>query len=87
MNLKILGVLGIIISIISIIKERKNYIILLLTFEIIIISITILYINTSIRFDDYTGIIYGLYLLIIGAIESALGLTLLIIYFKYSNNK
>ena len=85
MNIKIIGIIGIIISLISIIKERKNYIILLLTFELFLINIALLFIYSSLLSDDFTGILLALYILLLGAIESALGLTLLILYRKFNS--
>jgi len=85
MNIKIIGIIGIIISLISIIKERKNYIILLLTFELFLINIALLFISSSLLADDFTGILLALYILLLGAIESALGLTLLILYRKFNS--
>lgn len=85
MNIKIIGIIGIIISLISIIKERKNYIILLLTFELFLINIALLFISSSLLTDDFSGILLALYILLLGAIESALGLTLLILYRKFNS--
>lgn len=85
MNIKVIGIIGIIISLINIIKERKNYIILLLTFELFLINIALLFISSSLLTDDFTGILLALYILLLGAIESALGLTLLILYRKFNS--
>jgi NADH:ubiquinone oxidoreductase subunit K len=84
MNIKIIALIGIIISLISIIKERKNYIILLLTFEFFFINLTLLFLYSSLINDDFIGFLFALYILFIAAIESALGLTLLIVYFKFN---
>jgi len=72
----------IIISIISIIKNRNNYIIILLTLELLLIGISLIFLDSSIKLDDLNGIISTIYLLTLGAIESAIGLTILIIYKK-----
>lgn len=72
----------ILISVISIIKNRNNYIILLLTLELLLIGITLIFLDTSLHLDDFNGIMSTLYLLTLGAIESAIGLTILIIYKK-----
>lgn len=72
----------ILISVISIIKNRNNYIILLLTLELLLIGISLIFLDTSLHLDDFNGIMSTLYLLTLGAIESAIGLTILIIYKK-----
>ena len=70
------------ISLISIIKNRNNYIILLLTLELLLIGISLIFLDSSLRLDDFNGIVTTIYLLTLGAIESAIGLTILIIYKK-----
>lgn len=76
------AIITIFISIISIIKNRNNYIILLLTLELLLIGICLIFLDSSLYLDDYNGIISTVFLLTLGAIESAIGLTILIIYKK-----
>lgn len=76
------GIITILVSIISFIKNRNNYIILLLTLELLLIGICVIFIDSSLLLDDFNGIISTVYLLTLGAIESAIGLTILIIYKK-----
>lgn len=83
--MEVIGVMLIIISILSILKNRNNFIIVLLTFELLLISFSLFLIQTSFYFDDFAGILNAILLLIMGAIESSIGLTLLIIY-KNTNN-
>ena len=61
---------------------RKHAIMPLISLEILILSININFISSSIFFDDLIGIIYSLINLTSAASESALGLALLIIFFK-----
>lgn len=72
----------ILISLISIIKNRNNYIIILLTLELLLIGISLIFLDSSLRLDDFNGIVTTVFLLTLGAIESAIGLTILIIYKK-----
>lgn len=72
----------IIISFIAILKKINNYIIILLTLELLLIGICLIFLDTSLLLDDFTGIISTIYLLTLGAIESAMGLTILIIFKK-----
>lgn len=72
----------ILISLISIIKNRNNYIIILLTLELLLIGISLIFLDSSLRLDDFNGIVTTIFLLTLGAIESAIGLTILIIYKK-----
>ncbi len=76
------AIITIFISIISILKNINNYIILLLTLELLLIGICLIFLDSSLLLDDFNGIISTIYLLTLGAIESAIGLTILIIYKK-----
>lgn len=78
----IFAITTILFSIIAIIKNRNNYIIILLTLELLLIGICLIFIDSSLLLDDFNGIISTIYLLTLGAIESAIGLTILIIYKK-----
>ena len=73
-----IGIWIIIIGLLSIILKRENYIIILVSIELIIIGITILFINYSLYNNNIEGIITSVYLLILGAAESAIGLTIII---------
>lgn len=78
----IFAITTILISIIAILKNRNNYIIILLTLELLLIGITLIFLDSALFLDDINGIISTIYLLTLGAIESAIGLTILIIYKK-----
>lgn len=75
-----IGYFLILISMISIIKNRNNYIIILLCLELILIGISLIFISSSLNLDDFKGIVVSIFLYTIGAIESAIGLSILIIY-------
>lgn len=68
----------ILISIISIIIHRNNRIILLLALELLLISIALFFIYSSLYLDNLFGLYFSILLLSIGAIETALGLSLLL---------
>lgn len=72
----------ILISFTAILKKINNYIIILLTLELLLIGICLIFLDSSLLLDDFNGIISTIYLLTLGAIESAIGLTILIILKK-----
>jgi NADH:ubiquinone oxidoreductase subunit K len=61
---------------------RKNIIIILLAIELMLLSINFNYILFSIYIDDIIGQIYALYILTLAAVESAIGLAILVIYYR-----
>tara|TARA_B110000114_G_C14800522_1_gene280559 strand:+ start:132 stop:437 length:306 start_codon:yes stop_codon:yes gene_type:complete len=71
----LLGMIGIVIN-------RKNIIILLMSIELMLLSINFLLLTVSCFIDDITGQIFALYILVVAAAESAIGLSILIAYYR-----
>jgi len=61
---------------------KKHAIMMLIALELLILSVNINFIIGSIYLDDLLGIIYSLINLTSAASESAIGLALLIIYYR-----
>lgn len=72
-----IGIVLIILSIISIIYNRNKYIFVLVSLELMLLGISLIFISSSLIFDDMNGIMTALFLLTIGAAESAIGLSIL----------
>lgn len=73
-----LGYILILISILGIIKNYRNNILILLSLELFFIGISILFLQTSLILDDIEGVITSILILCLSAIESAIGLTILL---------
>lgn len=71
----IIGILGLFLT-------RKNAIMILICLELLILSVNINFIVGSIFFDDLLGIVYSLINLTSAASESAIGLALLILFYR-----
>jgi NADH-quinone oxidoreductase subunit K len=71
-----------IIGVIGLYLTKKHAIMMLITLELLILSVNINFIVGSIYLDDLLGIIYSLINLTSAASESAIGLALLIIYYR-----
>jgi NADH:ubiquinone oxidoreductase subunit K len=61
-------------------------ILLLIQLEINLLSNFMAFIATSEDYDDLVGEICGLYILVIGACETAIGLSLLVSYYRIASN-
>lgn len=72
-----IGIVLILLSIISIIYNRKKNILVLVSLELMLLGISLIFISSSIIFDDMNGIMTALFLLTIGAAESAIGLSII----------
>jgi NADH-quinone oxidoreductase subunit K len=55
-----------------------NNILILLCLEIFFIGLSLLFLHSSLSFDDLNGLFFSFFLLSIAAIESAIGLSLLL---------
>jgi NADH-quinone oxidoreductase subunit K len=71
----LLGILGIIVN-------RKNIIILLMSIELMLLSINFMLITLSLFLDNVNGQIFALYILVVAAAESAIGLSILVAYYR-----
>ena len=68
------------IGVIGIFLNRKNVIIILMSIEIILLSVNINLIAYSYFLNDLTGQIFSLFVLTVAAAEAAIGLAILVIY-------
>lgn len=71
----LIGLWGIIVS-------RINFIIILISIELLLFAININFVTFSIYLVDMVGIVIALFILTIAAAESAIGLAILIVYYR-----
>ncbi len=71
----VLGVLGIFIN-------RKNVIVILMSIELILLAVNINLVAFSSFLGDLVGQIFALFVLTVAAGEAAIGLAILVIYFR-----
>lgn len=77
-----LNLLLFIIGVWGIFFTRKNFIIILMSIEIMLLAINLNFIFFSIYLDDIMGQIFSLYILTVAAAESAIGLAILVVYYR-----
>ena len=61
---------------------RKNFLIILMSIEMMLLSINLNFIIFSVVLDDIFGQLFSLFVLTVAAGESAVGLALLVIYYR-----
>ena len=76
----ILSALLFAIGVIGIFLNRKNVIIILMSIEIILLSVNLNLIAFSYFLNDLTGQIFSIFVLTVAAAEAAIGLAILVIY-------
>ena len=70
-----LGVFGIFIN-------RKNVIVILMSIELILLSVNINFVAFSTTLGDMTGQVFALLVLTVAAAEAAIGLAILVVYYR-----
>jgi NADH-quinone oxidoreductase subunit K len=70
-----LGVLGIVIN-------RKNLIVMLMAIELILLAVNINLVAFSAYLHDLVGQVFAMFVLTVAAGEAAIGLAILVIYFR-----
>jgi NADH-quinone oxidoreductase subunit K len=71
-----------IVSLVGIINNRLSILIILMSLELVLLSLNLNFIAFSVYFDDLYGQIFSLFILTVAAGESAVGLAIIIIYFR-----
>jgi NADH-quinone oxidoreductase subunit K len=61
---------------------RKNIIILLVALELLLLAINFNFIFFAVYMDDFGGQIFSMFILTVAAAESAIGLGLLVIFYR-----
>jgi NADH-quinone oxidoreductase subunit K len=69
------GVFGIFVN-------RKNVIVILMSIELILLAVNINLVAFSTHLGDITGQVFALFILTVAAAEAAIGLAILVVYFR-----
>ena len=75
MILFLLGIWGIFLN-------RKNIIIMLMSIELMLLAVNFNFLLFSVYLDDLIGQLFALLVLTVAAAESAIGLALLVVYYR-----
>ncbi len=74
-----IGVLGVFIN-------RKNIIVILMAIEMMLLAVNINFVAFSAQLHDLTGQVFVMFTLTVAAAEAAIGLAILVIYFRRLGN-
>ena len=75
MSLFFIGLYGIMLN-------RKNIVVMLMSIELVLLAINFNFIVFSVFLDDIFGQIFALFVLTVAAAESAIGLAILVVYYR-----
>ena len=79
-----LGAIIFTIGIAGIFLNRKNIIVILMSIELILLTVNINLVSFSAFLNDLTGQIFTLFILTVAAAEAAIGLAIIVVYFRNS---
>ena len=81
-----LSILLFLIGILGFVLNRKNIILILISIEVILLAVTLIILVSSYTFDDILGQTYSIYIIAIAGAESAIGLGILVAYYRLRGN-
>ena len=70
------------IGIIGIFLNRKNLIVILMCIELLLLAVNINLVSFSIFLNDLNGQIFTLFILTVAAAEAAIGLAIIVVYYR-----
>ena len=82
----VVGALLLTIGLFGILLNRRNVIIILMSVELMLLSVNVNLIAFSTELGDLTGQIFALLILTVAAAEAAIGLAILVVFFRNRGN-
>ena len=79
-----LGAVIFTIGVVGIFLNRKNVIVILMSIELILLAVNINLVSFSIFLNDLSGQIFTLFILTVAAAEAAIGLAIIVVYYRNS---
>ena len=82
----ILSAIIFVIGVCGIFLNRKNIIVFLMSIELMLLAVNINFVSFSSYLNNLVGQIFAIFILTVAAAEIAVGLAILIIYFRQKGN-
>lgn len=70
------------IGVFGIFLNRKNVIIILMSIELILLSVNVNFVAFSVYLGDLAGQVFAMFILTVAAAEAAIGLAIVVVYFR-----
>jgi NADH-quinone oxidoreductase subunit K len=74
------------LSLVSILSHRRDFLMIVILIEVLLLCSNMLFLFFSILLDDIGGQLFTFFVLTVGAAEAAVGLAIIILYFKLRGN-
>ena len=77
-----IGIILFILGVLGIVLNRSNLIIMLMSIELMLLAISFLFLINSVVIDNLIGQIFTVMILTVAAAESAIGLAIMVAYYR-----
>jgi NADH-quinone oxidoreductase subunit K len=74
------------IGLIGIFLNRKNILLIIICVELVLLAINFTFLVSSYSLDDVLGQIFAIFVLVVAAAESSIGLAILVAYYRIRGN-
>lgn len=74
------------IGVFGIFLNRKNVIVILMSVELMLLAVNINFVTFSAYLQDLVGQVFTLFILTVAAAEAAIGLAILVVFFRNKNS-
>jgi len=82
----IISILLFFLGLLGLIFNRKNILIILMSIELVLLAVNLNFVIFSVYLDDIFGQIFSLFILTVAAAESAIGLALLVTFYRVKSS-
>jgi len=81
-NYLIVNTIIFLIGMLGLVLNRKNILIILMSIELMLLAVNMNFVVFSVYIDDILGQMFALFILTVAAAESAIGLAILVVYYR-----
>jgi NADH-quinone oxidoreductase subunit K len=81
-NYLIVNTILFLIGMLGLVLNRKNILIILMSVELMLLAVNMNFVVFSVYIDDILGQMFALFVLTVAAAESAIGLAILVVYYR-----
>ena len=82
LNYLLLSALLLILGVFGVFLTRRHLILILISIELILLSVNLNFVVFSVYLDDIVGQVFSLFVLMVAAAESSIGLAILVVYYR-----
>ncbi|AOW08009.1 NADH-ubiquinone oxidoreductase chain 4L (mitochondrion) [Yarrowia sp. C11] len=77
-----IGTIILVLSFLGFVFNRRNIILAFICLETMLLGINLILLRNSVLFDDISGSLFAIVIIILAGVESAIGLSLLVSYYR-----